>query len=51
MLLYRERQQQLDELSKELTRVQEEADMFRLKLKAIASTKGSNKVRYDDNYY
>ena len=32
---FRERQQQLDELSKELKRTQEESDMLRMKIKSL----------------
>jgi prefoldin subunit 5 len=37
-LLARERQQQLDELTKELTRVSEECDMLRMRLKAVSKS-------------
>ncbi len=39
---FRERQQQLDELTKELTKVQEEADMLRSKLRSFS--RSANKV-------
>ena len=38
--LYRERQQQLEELTKELTKVSEETNMLRMKLKSLKSKVG-----------
>ena len=38
---FRERQQQLDELSKELQRVQDEAEMLKMKLKAMSRNSNS----------
>jgi hypothetical protein len=43
LFLYRERQSQIDELSKELKRTQEEYDLIRFKLKGY---KNKNSVRY-----
>lgn len=45
-LFYRERQQQLDELSKELSKVQEECDLLRMKLRSMqkAGGKGASNV-------
>ena len=43
MFCGRERQQQLDELSKELSRVQDEADMLRLKMQSLHK-KANSKV-------
>ena len=42
-IFYRERQQQLEELTKELGRIQDEADGLRIKLKAYKN----NKVLYN----
>ena len=47
MSLLRERQQQLDELSKELQRVQEESELLKMRIKAMSNknnTSGSKNV-------
>ena len=39
-VIFRERQQQLDELSKELTKVQEEAELLKMKLRSMSKGGG-----------